>query len=110
MSNEGQDKTKQSVYGAMDYDVITLYVSVVRMAGRKWELQKLSRGRCDILPCFHSPYGTYKAIVELSVGTSDKTRVKTRHVERAGPGPTAHGSLFINQTGLGLTVKTGNQF
>lgn len=84
----------------MDYDVV-LYVLAIRMAGRKWELQKLFRGRCYILPCFHSPYGTYKAIVELSVGTSNKTSFKTRHVEQPRP----HNTLISDR--LGLTVKTG---
>lgn len=75
-----QDKTNKQVYGAMVRDV-TLYVLVIRMAGRKWELLKLFRTRCYILPCFHSPYGTYNTIVELSVGTSNKTSFKMRHVE-----------------------------
>lgn len=58
-----------------------LYVLAIRMAGRKWELRKLFRTRCYILPCFHSPYGTYNAIVEPSAGTSGKTSFKVRHVE-----------------------------
>lgn len=53
------------------------YVQVIRMAGRKWELQKLFRGRCYILPCFHSPYGTHKPIVEASVRMGNKTSFKT---------------------------------
>lgn len=90
----------------MDYDVI-LYVLVIRMAGGIWELQKLFGDRCYFLPCFHSPYGTYKAIVGPSVGTSNKTSFKTRHVEQPRPHNTP--ALYIGQvrvTSFSLFLRT----
>lgn len=80
----------------MDYDVI-LYVLVIRMAGRKWELQTLFRGTCYILPCFH-PYGTYKAIVELSVGDMQQNKLQDE-ICRAAQVAQHTDSLY--QTGLG---------
>lgn len=71
-----------------------------------WELQKLFRDRCYILPCFHSPYGTYRAIVEPSAGTSNKKGFETRHVEQAGPHNTP--TLYIVQ--VWINCEDWNQF
>lgn len=48
---EGQAEAVWSAFGVTDY-AVKLCVVVIRVAGGEWELQKLLRGRCYILPCF----------------------------------------------------------
>lgn len=67
------------MHDAMDYDVL-IFGLVIRMAGRKWDLHKGQVLHPPLL--FHSPYGTYKAIVEPSAGMSEQNR------RRVADGPT----------------------
>lgn len=65
-----------------------------------------TRGRCYI-PCFHSPYGTYKAIVEPSVGTSKQNKLQDETC-RAGDGPHAD-SLYQTELESVLTFFVGTE-